>query len=105
MPYLRVANVQRGWLNLEEVKTIAVTPDEKARLLLRRGDVLMNEGGARDKLGRGWIWDGQIAECIRQNHVFRIHLDATYFLQSLFFISPMSEDSDTSLMRALKQRI
>ena len=76
VPYLRVANVQRGWLNLEEVKTIAVTPDEKARLLLRRGDVLMNEGGDRDKLGRGWIWDGQIAECIHQNHVFRIRLDA-----------------------------
>ncbi|MDX1124789.1 type I restriction endonuclease subunit S [Sinorhizobium medicae] len=74
VPYLRVANVQRGWLNLEEIKTIAVTPSEKERLLLKEGDILMNEGGDRDKLGRGWIWEGQITECIHQNHVFRIRL-------------------------------
>jgi type I restriction enzyme S subunit len=36
--------------------------------------VLFNEGGDRDKLGRGWIWEGQLAECIHQNHVFRARL-------------------------------
>jgi type I restriction enzyme S subunit len=76
VPYLRVANVQRGWLNLDEVKTIFVTPEEKARLLLEQGDVLMNEGGDRDKLGRGWIWCGEIDECVHQNHVFRIRVNA-----------------------------
>jgi type I restriction enzyme, S subunit len=74
VPYLRVANVQRGWLKLDEIKTINVTKAERDRLLLRKGDVLMNEGGDRDKLGRGWIWDGQIDPCIHQNHVFRIRL-------------------------------
>jgi|GEM_PF-641215 len=74
VPYLRVANVQRGWLDLEEIKTIGVTPQEKERLLLRMGDILMNEGGDRDKLGRGWVWNNQIADCIHQNHVFRIRL-------------------------------
>ena len=76
VPYLRVANVQRGWLNLEEVKYIFVTHEEKARLLLADGDILMNEGGDRDKLGRGWVWNGQVKECIHQNHVFRIRLNA-----------------------------
>ncbi|ESQ85333.1 hypothetical protein AEAC466_04645 [Asticcacaulis sp. AC466] len=77
--YLRVANVQRGWLNLDEIKTIEVTSSEKERLLLREGDILMNEGGDRDKLGRGWIWEGQISDCIHQNHVFRIRLkDASF---------------------------
>lgn len=38
------------------------------------GDVLFNEGGDRDKLGRGWVWEGQVAECIHQNHVFRARL-------------------------------
>jgi type I restriction enzyme S subunit len=70
-PYLRVANVQRGWLNLEEIKTIRVTQDEARTLTLRSGDILMNEGGDRDKLGRGWVWEGQITDCIHQNHVFR----------------------------------
>lgn len=71
VPYLRVANVQKGWLDLSEIKTI-MAPEETIRLLrLQPGDMLFNEGGDRDKLGRGWIWEGQIAECIHQNHVFR----------------------------------
>jgi type I restriction enzyme S subunit len=44
------------------------------QLRLLSGDVLFNEGGDRDKLGRGWIWQGEIAECIHQNHVFRARL-------------------------------
>lgn len=74
VPYLRVANVQRGWLNLDEIKTLLVTPEERDRLLLREGDVLMNEGGDRDKLGRGWVWREEVPVCIHQNHVFRIRL-------------------------------
>ncbi len=69
--YLRVANVQRGYLDLNEIKYIDATDDEIAELRLHSGDILFNEGGDRDKLGRGWIWNGQIAECIHQNHVFR----------------------------------
>lgn len=71
-PYLRVANVQRGWLDLSEIKTVLVTDKEAQALRLQSGDVLMNEGGDRDKLGRGWIWDGQISDCVHQNHVFRL---------------------------------
>lgn len=74
VPYLRVANVQRGWLDLREMKTVEVTTREAEALFLREGDVLMNEGGDRDKLGRGWVWDGQIVDCIHQNHVFRVRL-------------------------------
>ena len=71
-PYLRVANVQRGWLNLSEIKTTAVTKTEAEALYLKVGDVLMNEGGDRDKLGRGWVWNGEVPQCIHQNHVFRL---------------------------------
>ncbi len=74
LPYLRVANVQRGWLNLDQIKTVQVTAKEAEALYLREGDVLMNEGGDRDKLGRGWVWEGQIPDCIHQNHVFRVRL-------------------------------
>jgi type I restriction enzyme S subunit len=74
VPYLRVANVQRGHLDLEEVKTLRATRGEIDRLLLKPGDILMNEGGDRDKLGRGWIWSGEVEPCIHQNHVFRVRL-------------------------------
>ena len=74
VPYLRVANVQRGYLDLAEVKLIEAAAADIAELRLVPGDVLFNEGGDRDKLGRGWIWEGQLPECIHQNHVFRARL-------------------------------
>ena len=74
VPYLRVANVQRGRLDLEDVKLIAATEVKIAALRLQAGDVLLNEGGDRDKLGRGWVWSDELPECIHQNHVFRARL-------------------------------
>jgi len=74
VPYLRVANVQRLRLDLSEVKTIPARESAIASYRLEPGDILLNEGGDRDKLGRGWIWQGQISECIHQNHVFRARI-------------------------------
>jgi type I restriction enzyme S subunit len=74
VPYLRVANVQRGRLALDDVANIRVPPAKADALRLVPGDVLLNEGGDRDKLARGWVWEGQIAHCIHQNHVFRARI-------------------------------
>lgn len=71
VPYLRVANVQRGYLDLSEMKSISASEEDIAQLRLEPDDVLFNEGGDRDKLGRGWVWSGELSECIHQNHVFR----------------------------------
>jgi type I restriction enzyme S subunit len=72
--YLRVANVQRGFLDLTEIKQIEAPETVIQELRLQENDILFNEGGDRDKLGRGWIWEGQLSECIHQNHVFRARL-------------------------------
>jgi type I restriction enzyme S subunit len=77
VPYLRVANVQDGFLDLGEVSSISIGRDDLERYLLRPGDVLMNEGGDLDKLGRGAIWRGELKQCIHQNHVFAIRCTAT----------------------------
>jgi len=77
LPYLRVANVQDGHLALDDVAEIEVSASEATRYLLRAGDVLMNEGGDNDKLGRGAVWHGQIDPCIHQNHVFAVRLSNT----------------------------
>jgi type I restriction enzyme S subunit len=66
--------VQRGFLDLTEIKHIEATEQEIADLQLLPGDVLFTEGGDRDKLGRGWIWNGEIPRCIHQNHIFRARL-------------------------------
>jgi type I restriction enzyme, S subunit len=72
LPYMRVANVQDGYIDLRDVATITIRESEVARYSLQKGDVLMNEGGDNDKLGRGAVWEGEIAPCVHQNHVFAV---------------------------------
>ncbi len=83
VPYLRVANVQRGYLDLSVVKKIEATEEEVERLKLEQGDVLFNEGGDRDKLGRGWVWQAELPLCIHQNHVFRARLGSQQIVPKL----------------------
>ena len=71
-PYLRVANVQDGYIDTSEVTEVAVPVEEVARYELRPGDVLLTEGGDLDKLGRGQVWHGQIEGCLHQNHIFAV---------------------------------
>lgn len=74
-PYLRVANVHRDRLDLSEIKSIRVSPDELRRTTLVTGDLLMVEGhGNRDEIGRCAIWNGAIAGCVHQNHLIRARL-------------------------------
>lgn len=72
LPYLRVANVQAGYLSLDVIKEIEVPEEEIAKYEIRAGDVLMTEGGDWDKLGRSAIWGGEIEVCLHQNHIFRV---------------------------------
>lgn len=73
-PYLRVANVQDGFLDLREIKTIPVLPQEISEYKLEPGDLVLTEGGDLDKLGRGTLWEGQIPDCAFQNHIFRVRV-------------------------------
>jgi type I restriction enzyme S subunit len=75
VPYLRVANVQAGYLDLSEIKTIQALPEEVEVLALRKGDVLLTEGGDFDKLGRGAMLEQDLPNCIHQNHVFRVRVE------------------------------
>ena len=85
VPYLRVANVQDGYLDLSEIKTIEVLPTDVERYHLEDGDVLIIEGcGNPNYLGRGCIWREEIKGCIHQNHVFRIRCNRDKLLPELF---------------------
>ncbi len=68
--YLRVANVQDGFLDLTEMSQLQVNRDDIKRYAVLPGDMLMNEGGDLDKLGRGALWSGEFSPCVHQNHVF-----------------------------------
>ena len=79
LPYLRVANVQDGYLNLALIKKIDVLHEDLEKYRLLPGDILYTEGGDKDKLGRGTIWEGQIENCIHQNHIFRARVFKPFF--------------------------
>lgn len=80
LPYLRVANVQDGHVDLSVVKEITVEQSEVPRYSLRDGDVLFTEGGDFDKLGRGTVWHSEISPCLHQNHVFAVRPAAAVLL-------------------------
>ena len=82
LPYMRVANVKDGYLDLGEVKTIAIKRTEVDKLLIQPGDLLMTEGGDPDKLGRAALWSGEIDHCVHQNHIFKVRSDRSRVLPS-----------------------
>ncbi|PPU91051.1 hypothetical protein XpopCFBP1817_15635 [Xanthomonas populi] len=88
LPYLRVANVQDGFIDLTQLKTISIERHQIDRYLLQRDDILMTEGGDFDKLGRGAVWDGVVDPCLHQNHVFAVR--AKKDLVNPFFLSALS---------------
>ncbi len=79
LPYLRVANVQDGYLDLKSIKKIEIYEYEREKWQLQPGDILLTEGGDWDKLGRGTVWQGEIPNCIHQNHIYRLRINLNEF--------------------------
>jgi type I restriction enzyme S subunit len=69
LPYLRNANVQWNGFDLTDVAEMDFTRVEEAKFLLRKGDVLVVEGG---EPGRAAVWDGSIERICYQKAVHRI---------------------------------
>ena len=71
-PYLGVGNVYRGRLDLTNVKEFELEPGELDRRRLEAGDLLVIEGnGSFNEIGRCAKWNGEIENCVHQNHVIR----------------------------------
>jgi type I restriction enzyme S subunit len=80
LPYLRVANVQDGYLDLAEIKEVEVLETEAEKWKLQQNDILLTEGGDWDKLGRGTVWREEIPDCIHQNHIFSVRARSEAFV-------------------------
>jgi type I restriction enzyme, S subunit len=91
VPYLRVANVQDGHLDLAEIKHIRIRRSEIERYRLKPGDVVLTEGGDFDKLGRGFVWRGELDLCMHQNHVFAVRTHRDKVLPEFFAYLAQSE--------------
>ncbi len=103
VPYMRVANVQDGHLVLDEVKTIKVLPSDVEKYQLLPGDLLLTEGGDPDKLGRGTVWNGEVPNCIHQNHIFRVRITSDIILPEYLSTLIGSTRGKRYFLRAGKQ--
>jgi type I restriction enzyme, S subunit len=101
--YMRVANVQDGHIDLDDVKTVEVLNHEVEKYALRDGDILLTEGGDPDKLGRGAIWKGSIEPCIHQNHIFRVRVKPDFVLPEFLSALIGSQHGKNYFLRAAKQ--
>ena len=63
VPYLRVANVQRGYLDLERDHDMPSEAEELTNCGSSKETYFSRKAGDRDKLGRGWVWNGEIEDC------------------------------------------
>ena len=103
LPYLRVANVQDGFFDLREMKSMQIERKQIERYSLAVGDVLMTEGGDADKLGRGDVWQGQIQPCLHQNHVFAVRAKQDVLLPSFLNALTSSQYGRTFFLRCAKK--
>ncbi|WP_439577930.1 restriction endonuclease subunit S [Elioraea sp.] len=102
-PYLRVANVLRDHLDLSEIKMIRVTPAERQRVTLQRGDLLVVEGhGNPLEIGRVAVWDGSISICLHQNHLIRVRTRTDKLLPVVAAAYLNSEAGRHALLRSGK---
>lgn len=92
-PYLRVANVLRGWLDLSSLQRFELADDELEKLRLEHGDLLIVEGnGSVSEIGRSAIWRGEVADCVHQNHIIRARFAAVIpEYADLFVNSPIGQ--------------
>ncbi|MDP3719496.1 MAG: restriction endonuclease subunit S [Acidobacteriota bacterium] len=68
-PYLRSANVQWEGVDVSDIKMMWFSAREKKELLLRAGDLVVNEGG---DVGRCATWTAGLDACYFQNSVNRV---------------------------------
>lgn len=87
-PYLRNVNVRWGRFDLTNIKLVPLTVDERSRLQLRSGDVLVCEGG---EPGRCAVWHDDNSLMTYQKALHRVRVNTERALPS--FAALMLEEA------------
>lgn len=88
-PYMNAANIHWDRFRLDTVKEMFFRDEELERFRLRKGDLLVTEGGAT--MGRSAIWNDEIAECYYQKSLNRArptgHLCSRFLLYWMMLVT------------------
>ena len=82
-PFLGNRAVQWGKIDLTDIGEIKLTPSDLQRFRLRKGDLLVCEGG---EIGRAAVWQQPIEECYYQKALHRLRPLRGYNVQLMFNI-------------------
>lgn len=74
-PYIGNRSVQWGRIDSDDIATVPMTVADLQRFRLRRGDLLVCEGG---EIGRAAIWEEPIPECYYQKALHRLRTKGRY---------------------------
>ena len=68
-PFLRTSNLFWGKIDISKIDQMYFTPEEFEKLKLKKGDILVCEGG---DIGRTALYRMELEECAYQNHLHRL---------------------------------
>jgi len=77
-PFLGNRAIQWGRIDLTDLGKVRLTPSDLRRFRLRKGDLLVCEGG---EVGRAAIWNNEIEECYYQKALHRLRPKRGYNVQ------------------------
>ncbi|MDE0232317.1 MAG: restriction endonuclease subunit S [bacterium] len=83
MPYLRNVDVQWDDINVRDLPTMDIHPNEIERYTIRRGDLLVCEGG---EVGRCAVWQGETDHCGFQKALHRLRPRNSDVPRFLYFV-------------------
>ena len=76
-PYLRTKNVYDGRIDIDDVLSMPMTDKQFRQFMLKKGDVLLNEGQSLELVGRCAIYGGEYpGPCAIQNQLLRFRAHA-----------------------------
>lgn len=99
VPYLTVANVYRGRIDLSDIRYFEVTSKEIEKLKLQDKDILIVEGnGSGNEIGRCAMWHNELPLCIHQNHIIRMRRKTADILPE-YALHYLNSEAGKSIMR------
>ncbi len=93
IPTLRMSNIQKGSLDLRNLKYIPRNTEGVSRLLLSKGDILFNRTNSYELVGKAGVYEEADNEYSFASYLIRVRLCSSrdisryvnYYLQTLFF--------------------
>ncbi len=73
-PVIRMGNIQNGRLDLRDLKYLHIAEKDRVKLLIKRGDILVNRTNSAELVGKCAVFDGE-GEFAFASYLIRLRLD------------------------------